>query len=93
MKSNARMVALSVVLGACLAAKTSLAGGDSYEQQLKAAEASRQKDPAWKPACTEVATIQVGDGKSAAGMLKNFCLDAEGNVLKVQISQVTGTDE
>ena len=79
MKSNARwMVALAVVLGASLSVNTVLAGGQSLDAQQRAAEAARAKDPAWKPACTEVATIQAGDGK---GSLKNFCLNAEGNIL------------
>jgi len=52
----------------------------SYEPQQQAEDAARAKDKAWKPACTEVALIQVGDSKHP-GALRNFCLDAEGNVL------------
>src|SRR5688500_7849478 len=37
-------------------------------------------DDGWKPATVEVAVIQVGDGASG-GALKNFCLDAQGNIL------------
>jgi hypothetical protein len=52
----------------------------SYESQQKAAAASRSKDPLWKPTCREIGLIQVGDSKSP-GALKNFCLNAEGNIL------------
>ncbi|MGC3960509.1 MAG: hypothetical protein QM813_22040 [Verrucomicrobiota bacterium] len=86
------MIALIVVSGACgNGAVNSLAAGNddvaeatvmmgSYEQQQKAAAASRAKDPAWKPACDEVGKIQVGDSKRP-GALRNFCLNAEGNIL------------
>jgi len=88
MKSKTRwMVALAVITSACL---NSMAGGDdaaeatammgNYEAQLKAAAAAREKDPAWKPARTEVGLIQIGDSKKP-GALRNFCLDAEGNIL------------
>jgi hypothetical protein len=43
-------------------------------------EAARAKDEAWKPATVEVAVIRVGNG-APGGTLKNFCLDAKGNVL------------
>ncbi len=80
MKSNARwMVALAVIAGVCLNGDITRAQ-DSYEAQQKAAAAARAKDPAWKPACTEVGLIQVGNSKQA-GALKNFCLNAEGNIL------------
>jgi hypothetical protein len=90
MKSNAvGMVALAVVSAACF--NGWLAGGlaraqdavtmmNSYEQEQREADAARAKDAAWKPACTEVGLIQVGDSKKP-GALKNFCLDAEGNIL------------
>ena len=42
--------------------------------------AARGKDKGWKPATVEVAVIQVGDGRTP-GALKNFGLDAQGNVL------------
>ena len=54
---------------------------NNMDAEQRAAAAAREKDAAWKPSCKELSKIQVGDGKSAAGMLKNFCLDAEGNVL------------
>lgn len=93
MKAKMRwMVALAVVSGACwsgvvssqaadnddVAEATAMMGG--YEEQQKAAAAARAKDPLWKPACTEIGLIQVGDSKNP-GALKNFCLNAEGNVL------------
>lgn len=55
------------------------AAADFANDQRKAAEA-RAKDPAWKPACEEVASIQVGDAKKP-GTLRNFCLSPDGNIL------------
>ncbi|MBI3879894.1 MAG: hypothetical protein HY301_07490 [Verrucomicrobia bacterium] len=46
----------------------------------RASAGSRAKDPAWKPSTTEADSIKVGDTKSR-GALKNFCLNAEGNIL------------
>jgi hypothetical protein len=86
------MVALAVVSGACWnGAVNSLAAGNDdvaeatvmmsgYEKQKKAEAESRAKDPQWKAACDEVGKIQVGDSKKP-GALRNFCLNAEGNVL------------
>lgn len=93
MKSKARWIgAFAVIAGACLngawqgqaagtdeAEETAPAPGD-YQDEMKAAAASRAKDPAWRPACSEVGLIQVGDRKQP-GALKNFCLNAEGNIL------------
>lgn len=53
---------------------------NNFEAEQRAAEAAREKDVAWKPSCSEVALIQVGGGKTP-GSLKNFCLNAEGNLL------------
>lgn len=53
---------------------------DPYQEELRAAEVSRSKDPAWKPTSAETGVIHVGGGKSP-GILKNFSLDGEGNVL------------
>ncbi len=93
MKSKALwMVALAVITGACsrgnvsggatssdeVAEATAMMG--NYEAQQKAAAAARAKDPVWKPTCGEVGLIQVGDSKKP-GALKNFCLNAEGNIL------------
>lgn len=39
-----------------------------------------KKDPAWKPACSEVAVIQVGETNKAGG-LRNFCLNNDGDIL------------
>jgi hypothetical protein len=86
------MVALAVVSGACWnGAVNSLAAGNDdvaeasvmmsgYEKQKKAEAETRAKDPQWKTACDEVGKIQVGDSKKP-GALRNFCLNAEGNVL------------
>src|SRR6185436_8346291 len=52
----------------------------SYEAQQKAAAGAREKDPAWKPSCDEVGLIQIGDSKKP-GALRNFCLNADGNIL------------
>jgi hypothetical protein len=93
MKLNARwMVALAVISGAyfnsmlhCTAASSKEAAEatammNSYEKEQRAAAAAREKDPAWKPACGEAGLIQIGDSKKP-GPLKNFCLNAEGNIL------------
>ncbi len=85
MKSNARwMVALAVISGACLNAASAdeekAALMNSVEAERRAAADARAKDPAWKPSCDEVGLIQIGDGEKP-GTLKNFCLNAEGNIL------------
>jgi hypothetical protein len=89
MKSNARwMMALAVIVGAYLngavnakaASSVEVEAAQDYEAQQRAAAAARAKDPAWKPSYDEVSLIQVGDSKKA-GALKNFCLNAEGNIL------------
>src|SRR5215207_1752957 len=93
MKSNALwMVALAVISGACVNGGLNAMAASSQEvqeatemmsgaaAQERAAAAARQKDPAWKPSCAEVGLIQIGDSKKP-GALKNFCLDAQGNIL------------
>src|SRR5947209_4676201 len=93
MKSNARRtVVLAAMAGACLTGAVSSQAASSkvadeattmmsgYEAEQRAAAAAREKDAAWKPSCSEVSLIQVGDSKNP-GALKNFCLNAEGNVL------------
>jgi hypothetical protein len=93
MNSNARRtVALAIISGSCLSsimngmaastpeAKEAVVMMSSYEQEQSAAAAARDKDPAWKPACTEIGLIKVGDGKQT-GALRNFCLNADGNIL------------
>jgi len=52
----------------------------SMDAEERAAAAARDKDASWKPSCKELSKIQVGEGKPG-GTLRNFCLDAEGNVL------------
>lgn len=90
MKSdNQWMLALSLMAGASLlgtvnsrAARLEVKEAtemmSSYEGQQKASAEAREKDPAWKPACSEVGVIEVGQGK---GALKNFCLNTDGNIL------------
>lgn len=91
MKSNGRWVlALAMIAGACLSAVNGLAASKeededapltgSHEEQQKAAAAARAKNPAWKPKSTETGLIQIGNSKEP-GVLKNFCLNAEGNIL------------
>jgi len=89
MKSNAQwVVLLAVISGACsngLAATSKEADEaaammNTYEKEERAAAAARAKDSAWKPSSTEVDLLQIGDSKSP-GAVKNFCLNAEGNLL------------
>jgi hypothetical protein len=63
-----------------------LYGADPVETED--AEA-RARDKGWKPATVEVASIQVGDG-TQAGALKNFCLDAKGNILACYAPNAAG---
>lgn len=69
----------------CQAAETEssaqlAAAMSSYEKQQAAEAKARAKDSQWKPACDEVGKIQVGNIKKP-GALRNFCLNAEGNLL------------
>src|SRR6266481_1495878 len=93
MKSKLRwVVVLAAISGACLnsavnsRAATSkevseaTAMMSSYDAEQRAAAAARQKDAAWKPSCSEVGLIQIGDSKRP-GALRNFCLNEEGNIL------------
>ena len=68
-------VALAVSFSACLSG--ALYGADPVREREAAA---RARDKAWQPATVEVAVIKVGNG-APGGVLKNFCLDAKGNVL------------
>ncbi len=102
MKSNARwLVVLAAVSGACLNGTMNSKAASSeevseatammsgYEAEERAAAAARQKDAAWKPSCSEVGLIQIGDSRRP-GALKNFCLNAEGNVLACFAPKETG---
>ena len=94
MKSNAWGIvafAVIVIAGACLNGVVSSQAATSkeaeatammsqYENEQRAAEKARGKDASWKPSCNEVGLIQVGDSKKP-GAVKNFCLNAEGNLL------------
>jgi hypothetical protein len=71
-------------LTACLTG--ALHGADLIE---RAQELARGKDKAWKPATVQVAIIQVGD-ENKAGALKNFGLDAEGNILACYVPKGGG---
>lgn len=82
MKSNARWsVAVALIAGAYLSSTVESLGQfsvDEYEKQLKVAADARAKDPMWKPSCAEQGKIQIGNSR---GALKNFCLNAEGQIL------------
>lgn len=93
MKRNTRwMVALAMISGAFLNGNVNTLAASSKEveeaaeitsgvnAEERAAAVARAKDPAWKPSCAEVGLIQIGDSKQP-GALKNFCLNAEGNIL------------
>src|SRR5690349_10241407 len=86
MKLNGCRMAVAVITGALLASAAGLQA-QSYEAQQKAAADARAKDPAWKPKTTQVDLIQIGKANSA-GQLKNFCLNAEGNILAAINSEV-----
>jgi hypothetical protein len=101
MMSNARwLVALAVISQAYLNGPVSVLAQSSEEvaeatammsgamEQERAAAAAREKDPAWKPSYDEVDLIQIGDSKKP-GALKNFCLNAEGNILACFAPQQT----
>src|SRR5687767_12205682 len=68
-------VALAVAFTACLSG--ALNAADPVQRRE---EAARARDKGWTPATVEVAVIRVGTGRPAGG-LKNFCLDAQGNIL------------
>ncbi|MGV3754649.1 MAG: hypothetical protein ACO1QS_04655 [Verrucomicrobiota bacterium] len=77
-----KLIMLAVITGACLQTEV-LAQGltmEEYQKQQKAAADARATDPMWKPATVEVGKLQIGD-KRTPGSLKNFCLNAEGNIL------------
>jgi hypothetical protein len=85
------MVAVAVISGAFLnSAVNSRAASKeadeaaammrSAEAEQRAAAAAREKDPVWKPSFGEAGLIQIGDSKKP-GALRNFCLNAEGNIL------------
>jgi hypothetical protein len=82
---------LAVILGVCLSGAVSIKAADkqveeatsmmnNYEAGQRAEAAAREKDAAWKPSCNEVGLIQIGNS-SRPGALKNFCLNADGNLL------------
>jgi hypothetical protein len=87
MKKHARwIVALAVIAGAYWSGTFNALAAD--RETAGAAEA-RAKDPAWQPSTHEVDAIQIGDGGSP-GALKNFCLNAEGNILACFVPNGTG---
>jgi hypothetical protein len=85
MKSDARWMVAVAVIGLC-----GMIQGGAATAQERAAAAARDKDPAWKPACDEVALIQIGES-SRPGALKNFCLNGEGNILACLAPQESGS--
>src|SRR5882724_6809626 len=102
MKSNTRWkVAVALMAAACLNGAVSSRAATSkeaaeaaammsgYDAEQRAAATARDKDASWKPSCSEVGLIQVGDSKRP-GALKNFCLNAEGNLLACFAPNDTG---
>src|SRR5438552_3099570 len=101
MKSNTRRIVASVMIsGACLygALGPIAARGQAVDQdsavmsgndEERRAAAARAKDAAWKPSSSEAGLIQIGDSKNP-GALKNFCLDADGNLLTCYAPQGNG---
>jgi sugar lactone lactonase YvrE len=71
-------VALAVLAGGAGGGAVQATAAESAAE--KAMAKAREKDPAWKTSHEEVAVIQVGK-KGKGGLLSNFCLDREGNVL------------
>ncbi len=55
-------------------------GSTDYEAQQRSETLARSKDPAWKPACDQVAVIRA-KGQRKAGTLQSFCVDAAGRLL------------
>ncbi len=102
MKSiTSRMAAVVVIAMACVTgagrglaasnkeASEAAAMMSGFEAEQRAAEAARAKDAAWKPACSEIGLIQIGDSRKP-GALKNFCLNAEGNILACFVPKESG---
>src|SRR5687768_9768354 len=89
MKSLPRWTAVAVAVACSACLSGALYAADPVEQ---AEQAARAKDKGWTPATVEVAVIQVGDGRGS-GALKNFCLDAQGNVLACYAPKDTGRSE
>ena len=94
------MVVFAAISGACLTSDVSRAATSKevseatammsgFDAEQRAAAAARERDPAWKPSCSEVGLIQIGDSRKA-GALKNFCLNAEGEVLACFAAKETG---
>ena len=88
MKKHPRwIIALAVIAGAHLQSNLNTLAADADSLGVAAA---RAKDPAWKPSTQEVGLIQIGDG-TTRGALKNFCLNAEGNILACFAPNVAGS--
>jgi hypothetical protein len=83
MKPNtrwSRVIATTAVVCCTGIATHQASGQDSFQAQERAATTARAKDPAWKPSCSELSLIQIGSPQRP-GALRNFCLNAEGNIL------------
>src|SRR5688572_32556337 len=80
MKLNARWLMALAVISVAFYGTLNSRAATSHEKAQAEAAAARAKDPKWKPSCEEVRVIRVGDSKTP-GSLKNFCLNAEGNIL------------
>lgn len=62
-----------------------------YQRQLRAEADARAKDPAWTPSHSETALIRV-DNSSAGGLLQNFCVNKDGQILCCWAGQSSKND-
>ena len=81
MRLNARWVTVvSVSCAVFMGYAVSGSAASEAEVEQREAAAARKRDPVWKPSASEAGLIQIGDSKKP-GALRNFCLNAEGNIL------------
>jgi hypothetical protein len=83
--SAAALSALFIIATAAQAATSAQAKAAedaalSYQDEVKAAAKAREKNPAWKPAHQQIATIQVSQSKKGE-TLSSFCVNTDGNIL------------
>lgn len=83
--SAAALSVLLIVATGAQAATSSQAKAEedavlSYQDEVQAAAKAREKNPAWKPAHQQIATIQVSQTKKGE-TLSSFCVNTDGNIL------------